>query len=141
MGGQEHFYLETQAVIAVPKIEDDEIELHCSTQNPTELSKLVAKVLGLGQNKVITKVKRLGGGFGGKESKPAVVGIPAAVAALKLGRPIRVMLDRDEDILISGGRHPFQMKYKVAFDDCGKILGCKIAIYCNAGYSTDLSPS
>ncbi|XP_044755537.1 xanthine dehydrogenase [Coccinella septempunctata] len=141
MGGQEHFYLETQAVIAIPKMEDNEMEIHSSTQNPTELCKLVAFVLGIPQNKVVAKVKRLGGGFGGKESKSCLIGIPAAIAASKLKRPVRTMLDRDEDIIMTGGRHPFQMKYKVAFDDCGKILGCKIKIYCNAGYSMDLSPS
>ncbi|XP_045474437.1 xanthine dehydrogenase [Harmonia axyridis] len=141
MGGQEHFYLETQAVIAVPKHEDNEMELYSSSQNPTELCKLVAFVLGLQQHKVIAKVKRLGGGFGGKESKSCLIGIPAAVAASKLKRPVRTMLDRDEDMIMTGGRHPFQMKYKVAFDDQGKILGCKIKIYCNAGYSMDLSPS
>ncbi|KAK9877005.1 hypothetical protein WA026_016033 [Henosepilachna vigintioctopunctata] len=141
MGGQEHFYLETQAVIAVPKPEDNEMELYCSTQNPSELSKLVARVLGLTQSKIVVRVKRIGGGFGGKESKSIIVGIPAAVAAFHLGRPIRVMLDRDEDMIMTGGRHPFQMKYKVAFDDNGRILGCKIALYSNAGYSVDLSPS
>lgn len=103
--------------------------------------KLVAFVLGIPQNKVFARVKRLGGGFGGKESKSVLIGVPAAVAASKLGRPVRTMLDRDEDIIMTGGRHPFQMKYKVAFDERGKILGCKIKIYCNAGYSLDLSPS
>lgn len=88
---------------------------------------------------MIGKVKRLGGGFGGKESKAAMIAIPTAVAAKKFRRPIRTMLDRDEDIVMTGGRHPFLMKYKVAFDDDGKILGCEIDIYSNCGYSMDLS--
>ncbi|KAI4462156.1 xanthine dehydrogenase [Holotrichia oblita] len=138
-GEQEHFYFETQAVIVVPKKEDDEIDIYCSTQHPTEISKLVAHVLQLPQNKVITKVKRMGGGFGGKESKAVTTSIPVAVVAHKMGRPVRMMLDRDEDILLTGGRHPFYMKYKVAFDDDGKIIAYDSVLYCNAGYSLDLS--
>lgn len=84
-------------------------------------------------------MKRLGGGFGGKESRGSLVALPAAIAAYKLNRPVRCMLDRDEDMLISGTRHPFYMKYKTAFDNDGKILGCEIWIYNNAGYSFDLS--
>ncbi|KAJ8955150.1 hypothetical protein NQ318_009043 [Aromia moschata] len=139
MGGQEHFYLETQACLVVPKPEDGEMEIFSSTQNPTEVSKLVAEVLGVHQNKIITKVKRLGGGFGGKESKAAMIAAPLAVAARKLNRPLRCMLDRDEDIVMTGARHPFLMKYKVAFDDSGKILGCDADIYNNCGYAEDLS--
>ncbi|XP_044271651.1 xanthine dehydrogenase isoform X2 [Tribolium madens] len=141
MGGQEHFYLETQCVLAVPKKEDCEMEIYSSTQNPTEVAAMLAEVLGIQQNKIAAKVKRLGGGFGGKESKAMMVAIPVAVAAVKLNRPIRCMLDRDEDIVMTGGRHPFLIKYKVAFDDNGKILGADIKLYNNCGYSTDLSPS
>ncbi|EFA09973.1 Xanthine dehydrogenase-like Protein [Tribolium castaneum] len=141
MGGQEHFYLETQCVLAVPKKEDCEMEIYSSTQNPTEVAAMLAEVLGIQQNKIAAKVKRLGGGFGGKESKAMMVAIPVAIAAVKLNRPIRCMLDRDEDIVMTGGRHPFLMKYKVAFDDNGKILGADIKLYNNCGYSTDLSPS
>ncbi|XP_060529120.1 xanthine dehydrogenase isoform X2 [Cylas formicarius] len=139
MGGQEHFYFETQAVIAVPKAEDGEIELYSSTQHPSEVAALVAEALETQQNKIICKVKRIGGGFGGKESKAAMVAIPVAIAAKKFRRPIRCMLDRDEDMLMTGGRHPFLMKYKAAFDDTGKILGCDVHLYLNGGYSTDLS--
>ncbi|KRT83891.1 hypothetical protein AMK59_4880, partial [Oryctes borbonicus] len=139
MGGQEHFYFETQAVIVVPKKEDNEIDVYCSTQHPTEISTLVGNVLGIPQNRIITKVKRIGGGFGGKESKAAMVAVPVAVIAYKLGRPVRVMLDRDEDMLMTGGRHPFYMKYKTAFDDNGKILACDVELYSNVGYSFDLS--
>ncbi|PSN50798.1 Xanthine dehydrogenase/oxidase [Blattella germanica] len=126
MGGQEHFYLETHCTIAVPKGEDDEMELFCSTQNPTETQKVVAEVLGIQSNKVVCRVKRMGGGFGGKESRI-------------LNRPVRCMLDRDEDMMISGTRHPFLGKYKVAFTKEGKITGCDIEIYNNGGHTLDLS--
>lgn len=81
----------------------------------------------------------MGGGFGGKESKAAIVAVPVAVIAHKMGRPVRIMLDRDEDMWITGGRHPFYMKYKVGFDDEGKILACDAELYNNGGYSFDLS--
>lgn len=100
---------------------------------------LVSEVLGIQQNKVITRVKRIGGGFGGKETRGALLSLPLVIAAKKLNRPLRVMLDRDEDIIMSGGRHPFYFKYKVAFNDDGKILGVDAEIYSNCGYSTDLS--
>lgn len=95
--------------------------------------------MGIPQNRVVTRVKRLGGGFGGKESKSAIVALPAVFAAKKLKRPIRCMLDRDEDMLLCGGRHPFYIKYKTAFDDTGKILACDVHIYNNAGHTYDLS--
>ncbi|XP_050304513.1 xanthine dehydrogenase-like isoform X2 [Anthonomus grandis grandis] len=139
MGGQEQFYFETQGLVAVPKKEDDEMEIFSSTQNPTEVQHLIAHVLGTNQNKITCKVKRLGGGFGGKETKAAMIALPTAVAAKKFNRPIRVMLDRDEDMVMTGGRHPMLAKYKVAFDDNGKILGCEVEIYTNGGYSYDLS--
>lgn len=97
--------------------------------------------MGVQQNKIVCKVKRLGGGFGGKESKAALIAIPIAVAAKKLNRPIRCMLDRDEDIVMTGARHPFLFKYQTAFDNNGKILGVDAEIYCNSGYATDLSLS
>lgn len=91
------------------------------------------------QNRIVIKVKRMGGGFGGKESKAALVALPAAFAALKLQRPVRIMLDRDEDMLKTGGRHPFYLKYKVGFDSNGKISAAEVFIYNNGGYSYDLS--
>lgn len=97
--------------------------------------------MGVQQNKVHCKVKRLGGGFGGKESKAAMIAIPVCVAARKLGRPIRCMLDRDEDIIMTGARHPFKFIYKVAFDDDGKILALDAKVYNNCGYALDLSLS
>ncbi|KAG5876925.1 hypothetical protein JTB14_007388 [Gonioctena quinquepunctata] len=139
LGGQEHFYLETQACIVIPKAEDDEMEIYSSTQNPSEVSALVSDVLGVPQNKIIVRVKKLGGGFGGKQSKACLIALPMAVAARKFNRPLRCMLDRDEDMLMVGTRHPFYCKYKVAFNDEGKILGCDAELYSNAGYSNDLS--
>lgn len=98
-------------------------------------------MLGVQNNKIVTRVKRMGGGFGGKESKALTIGLPAAFAAHKLRRPVRCMFDRDEDMVMTGTRHPFYFKYKTAFDGNGKILGCEVYIYNNCGFSTDLSPS
>lgn len=81
----------------------------------------------------------MGGGFGGKESKAAMIALPVAFAAHKLNRPVRCMLDRDEDMVMTGGRHPFYYKYKTAFNDDGKLLGLEVSIYHNCGYSADLS--
>uniref|UniRef100_A0A6P7FW35 Xanthine dehydrogenase n=1 Tax=Diabrotica virgifera virgifera TaxID=50390 RepID=A0A6P7FW35_DIAVI len=139
MGGQEHFYFETQSCIAIPKPEDDELEIFSSTQNPTEVARLVSEVLDIPQHKIVSRVKRLGGGFGGKESKAAMLALPIAVSAKKFNRPIRCMLDRDEDIVMTGARHPFYYKYKVAFDESGKMLGLNAELYANSGYSNDLS--
>ncbi|KAL1490731.1 hypothetical protein ABEB36_013379 [Hypothenemus hampei] len=139
MGGQEHFYFEPQGLIAVPSGENDEIELYTSTQNPTEVQHLCAHTLHLHQNQIKCKVKRIGGGFGGKESKAVMIAIPSICAAQKFNRPIRCVLDRDEDMVMTGGRHPCLAKYKVAFDEKGKILGCDVDIYLNGGYSLDLS--
>ncbi|KAE8752582.1 xanthine dehydrogenase 1 [Frankliniella occidentalis] len=141
MGGQEHFYLETQACVAVPRNEDDELEIFASTQNPAETQKLVAHMLDVPSNRVVVRTKRMGGGFGGKESKANVVALPCALAASKLGRPVRIMLDRDEDMLITGTRHPFYMRYRVSHSPEGRLLAADVHIYNNAGYSKDLSTS
>uniref|UniRef100_A0A3Q3B804 Xanthine dehydrogenase n=1 Tax=Kryptolebias marmoratus TaxID=37003 RepID=A0A3Q3B804_KRYMA len=132
IGGQEHFYLETHVTLAVPR-EDDEMELFVSTQA------FVAKALGVSANKVLIRVKRLGGGFGGKESRTIVLSPVVALAANKLKRPVRCMLDRDEDMLITGGRHPFYGKYKVGFLNSGKVVALDVSFYSNAGNSLDLS--
>ena len=96
---------------------------------------MLGHVLGIQLNKIAVKVKRLGGGFGGKESKAMMIAVAAAAAAVKLNRPVRCMLDRDEDMVMTGGRHPFLSKYKVAIDDQCKILGALIKINSNIGYS------
>ncbi|XP_032670200.1 xanthine dehydrogenase isoform X2 [Odontomachus brunneus] len=138
IGGQEHFYLETHAAIAVPR-DGDELEVFCSTQHPTEIQKLIAHVLNIHINRVNVRVKRLGGGFGGKESRPVLLAIPVAFAAHKLQKPVRCMLDRDEDMMVSGTRHPFLFRYKVGFNNNGLIKVVAVHIYSNAGYSHDLS--
>jgi len=102
MGGQEHFYLETQACVAIPKPEDGEMEIWSCTQNPTETQAYVAQVTGVQNNKIVSKVKRLGGGFGGKETRSIQLAAILAVAAKKTKRPVRCMLNRDEDIMTSG---------------------------------------
>ncbi|KAJ3642697.1 hypothetical protein Zmor_025458 [Zophobas morio] len=139
ISGQEHFYLETQSVVVVPKKEDQEMEIYSATQCPSQLAEAVAQLLGIQQNKIVVKAKRVGGGFGGKETKCFLLALPAAVAAVKLNRPIRCVLDRDEDIVMTGGRHPFLIKYKVAFNNEGKILGAHTKFYNNCGYSIDVS--
>ncbi|XP_058453395.1 xanthine dehydrogenase [Malaya genurostris] len=138
MGGQEHFYLETQACVAIPK-DSDEIEVFSSSQHPTEIQQHVAHALGIPSCKVVSRVKRLGGGFGGKESRAAMVAVPVALAAYTLRRPVRCMLDRDEDMAISGTRHPFYFTYKVGVNREGRLLAGDFKAYNNAGYSMDLS--
>ncbi|KAG5346531.1 XDH dehydrogenase, partial [Acromyrmex charruanus] len=140
IGGQEHFYLETNAVIVVPR-EENELEVFCSTQHPTEVQKLIAHVLNIYINRVKVSVKRIGGGFGGKESRAAILAIPVALAAHRLQKPVRCMLDRDEDMMITGTRHPFLFKYKVGFNNNGLMKVAKAHIYNNGGYSHDLSIS
>jgi xanthine dehydrogenase/oxidase len=139
MAGQEHFYLETNASLVVPSTEDDEIEVFTSSQNPNESQHLVAHVLGIDSNKVVARVKRLGGGFGGKETRSAFLSCALAVAARKHKVPVRCMLSRDEDMSITGMRHPYLGKYKVGFTSEGKLVSLELDIFNNAGYSVDLS--
>ncbi|XP_068612678.1 xanthine dehydrogenase/oxidase [Brachionichthys hirsutus] len=139
IGGQEHFYLETNVTLAVPRGEDGEMELFASTQSASKTQSLVAKALGVPANRVVVRVKRMGGGFGGKESRSTALSTVVAVAANKLKRPVRCMLDRDEDMLITGGRHPFYGKYKVGFLRSGKVVALDVTYYANAGNSKDLS--
>ncbi|KAI5291046.1 hypothetical protein KEM54_006563, partial [Ascosphaera aggregata] len=139
IGGQEHFYLETHATVAVPKPEDGEMEIFSSTQNPTETQAFVAQVTGVAVNKVVARTKRIGGGFGGKESRATQLGAICAVAAKKTRRPVRAMLNRDVDILTSGQRHPFRGDWKVAVSKDGKLLALDADVYGNAGHTQDLS--
>ena len=108
-GAQEHFYLETNAVVAVPN-KEKEMVLYVSCQCPSDTQRVAAGALGVEMNRVVCKVKRVGGGFGGKETRTLPVSTICAVAADKLGRPVRIMLDRDEDMLITGHRHSFLSK-------------------------------
>ncbi|KAM3930799.1 xanthine dehydrogenase/oxidase [Leptodactylus fuscus] len=139
IGGQEHFYLETNCCVAVPKGEDGEMELFASTQNTMETQNFAAQALGVPANRIVVRVKRMGGGFGGKESRSTVLSTAVAVAAYTTGRPVRCMLDRDEDMLITGGRHPYLGRYKVGFKKTGQITALEVSYYANAGNSCDLS--
>ncbi|XP_073527924.1 xanthine dehydrogenase/oxidase isoform X4 [Phyllobates terribilis] len=139
IGGQEHFYLETNCCIAVPKGEDGEMEMFVSTQNTTETQHFAAHAIGAPANRILVRVKRIGGGFGGKESRSVVLSTIVAVAAYKMGRPVRCMLDRDEDMLITGGRHPYLARYKIGFKKTGQITALEVSYYSNAGNSCDLS--
>ena len=139
MGGQEHFYLETQASIVVPKSEDGEVEVFASTQNPTETQTIVAQVTGVPANRVVVRVKRLGGGFGGKETRSMQLTGILAVGAHKSKRPVRCMLNRDEDIITCGQRHPFLGRWKVGVSKEGKLLALDADVFANGGWSQDLS--
>ncbi|XP_060788891.1 xanthine dehydrogenase/oxidase [Neoarius graeffei] len=141
IGGQEHFYLETNCTLAVPRGEDGEMELFVSTQAATKTQTLVAKALGVPASHIVCRVKRMGGGFGGKESRSTMLSTAVAIAAQKVKRPVRCMLDRDEDMLITGGRHPFFGYYKVGFKKNGKVMALDVTFYSNAGNSMDLSLS
>ncbi|XP_065920484.1 xanthine dehydrogenase/oxidase-like isoform X2 [Dysidea avara] len=138
VGGQEHFYLETQSVLAVPK-DVGELEMFVSTQNAHKTQMLAATAIGVPGNRVVVHAKRLGGGFGGKETRHCIYSTSMAVAANKLQVPLRLMLDRDEDMTTTGTRHPYLGRYKVGFNKDGKLLALDTRFYSNAGNSTDLS--
>ncbi len=135
---QDHFYLETQASLAIPG-EGASMEIFSSTQHPTEIQSLVAAVLGIGRHEVVVAVPRMGGGFGGKESQAAPFAVLAALAARATGRPVKVWLNRDQDMVMTGKRHPMLARYEVGFDDDGRILGAKVRLYADGGWSRDLS--
>ena len=138
IGGQEHFYLETQATLAYLD-EYGQVMLQCSTQHPTETQTIVAEVLGIARHRVTVQCLRMGGGFGGKETQANAWAAVAALAAWKTGRPVRVRLSRPQDMILTGKRHPFLGKFAVGFDDEGKILGLKLELYSDGGWSLDLS--
>ena len=138
VGGQEQFYLEGQISYAIPK-EDDGMLVHCSTQHPSEMQHLVAHALGLHAHHVQVECRRMGGGFGGKESQSAPFACITAVAAQKLQRPVKLRLDRDDDFLITGRRHCFWYEYEVGYDDEGRVLGAEVTMVSRAGHSADLS--
>ncbi|UTV29699.1 xanthine dehydrogenase molybdopterin binding subunit [Photobacterium atrarenae] len=140
IGGQEHFYLETQVSSVMPT-EDGGMIVYTSTQNPTEVQKLVAEVLGVPMHKVIIDMRRMGGGFGGKETQAAAPACMAAVIARLTGRPTKMRLPRNEDMTMTGKRHPFYNQYRIGFDDQGVIQGAEITVAGNCGYSPDLSNS
>jgi xanthine dehydrogenase large subunit len=138
VGGQDHFYLEGQIAYAIPG-EAGDMFVHSSTQHPAEVQHTVAKVLGLHDNAVTVEVRRMGGGFGGKESQPALIAAIAALAAARTGRPAKLRLDRDDDMELTGKRHDFRIDYEVGFDRNGVIQSVCFDHAARCGYSADLS--
>lgn len=138
--GHDHFYLESQVTIAYP-LEDGQIEIHSSSQHPTETQHVVAHALGISDKDVVCQVKRMGGGFGGKESQSAPFAAMAALAARKLKRPVRICLTKDDDMIMTGKRNPFENIYHVGFDNQGRILALDIELYSDGGAYADLSTS
>ncbi|WP_424990549.1 xanthine dehydrogenase molybdopterin binding subunit [Fluviibacterium sp. S390] len=138
VGGQDHMYLEGHIAFAIPG-EDDDVIVHCSTQHPSEAQHMVAHVLGVPSNAVTVNVRRMGGGFGGKESQMNIFCAVAAVAAKRLNRPVKIRPDRDQDMTATGKRHDFVIDYDVAFDDDGCIQAVEGTFAARCGYSSDLS--
>lgn len=143
VGGQEHFYLETNCSLAVPSESDTNLTIYCSTQAPTKTQNFCASTTGTPAAKVVVRVKRMGGGFGGKETRSVFASAAAAVAAKMTSRPIRLTLGRDVDMSITGGRHAFIAKYKasaVVQEGGSAILqSCDVQLYSNGGWAFDLS--
>ena len=139
VGGQEQFYLEGQISYAIPK-EDTSLHVYCSTQHPTEMQHVIAHALNLHSNQVTVEVRRMGGGFGGKESQSALFACVASLAAQQLRRPVKLRLDRDDDMLATGKRHCFYYEYDIGYDNEGRILAAQVEMTLRAGFSTDLSP-
>ncbi len=138
MGGQEHFYLEGQAALALPDDNGDMI-VHSSTQHPSEIQHKVAHALDIPMHSVRVQVRRMGGGFGGKESQGNALAIACAIAAQKTGRPCKMRYDRDDDMMITGKRHDFRIDYRVGFDATGKIDGIEFVQHARCGWAQDLS--
>jgi xanthine dehydrogenase molybdopterin binding subunit/xanthine dehydrogenase small subunit len=140
IGGQEHFYLESQAAWAEA---DDSggVRVVSSTQHPSEVQAVVSHVLHIPRNKVVVESPRMGGGFGGKETQGNSWAALVALAAVKTGRPVRVQLDRDVDMMLTGKRHPFFARYEIGFDDDGHLLAAKVNLVSDGGWALDLSES
>jgi xanthine dehydrogenase large subunit len=138
-GGQEHFYLESQVALAVPG-EDGEIAITSSTQHPTEVQHIVGRVLGMEFNRVPVACRRMGGGFGGKESNASWIAAAAALGARVTGRPVKLRLARRADMAATGKRHPFLYRWQAGFDDTGRILALDATLAADGGHSLDLTP-
>ncbi len=138
VGGQEHFYLEGQVAMAIPG-EDGDMFVHSSTQHPTEVQHLVARALKLPEHAVICEVRRMGGAFGGKESQASLIACVAALLAQRTKRPVKLRLDRDDDMTHTGKRHDFRIDYDVGFDAEGRIVGISFIQAGRCGFSADLS--
>ncbi|WP_217184852.1 xanthine dehydrogenase molybdopterin binding subunit [Streptomyces sp. AC495_CC817] len=137
-GGQEHFYLETHASFAV-RDSEGQYFVQCSTQHPSETQEIIAHVLGLTSSQVTVQSLRMGGGFGGKEMQPHGLAAIAALGAKLTGRPVRLRLNRTQDITMTGKRHPFHISWKVGFDDDGMLQALDAVLTCDGGWSLDLS--
>ncbi len=140
MGGQEHFYLEGQAALATPG-EGGQLHVLSSTQHPSEVQHLIAKVLKLSHADITVEVRRMGGAFGGKETQAAAYAVACALVASKTGRPAKIRADRDDDMAMTGKRHEFAVSYDVGFDDAGRIEGIRIELASRCGATADLSPA
>jgi len=138
IGGQEHFYLEGQAALAMPG-EAGEMVVHSSTQHPTEIQHKVAEALGLHMNAVRVETRRMGGGFGGKESQGNALAVACAIAARKTGQPCKMRYDRDDDMVITGKRHDFRIRYKAGVNTGGRLLAVDFTHHVRAGWSQDLT--
>jgi xanthine dehydrogenase large subunit len=138
VGGQEHFYLEGQVALVIPQ-EQRQWLVYSSTQHPGEVQHWVSHALGVDQSKVRVECRRMGGGFGGKETQAGQMAVWAAVAAHTLSCPIKLRLDRDDDFMITGKRHPFLYRYTVGFDEQGRIAGLRLMMAADCGFSADLS--
>ncbi|MBV9289544.1 MAG: xanthine dehydrogenase molybdopterin binding subunit [Hyphomicrobiales bacterium] len=139
IGGQEHFYLEGQASLAIPG-EGDEMTVHCSTQDPAETQHLIGRILGMPDAFVTVETRRMGGGFGGKETQAGTWAAVAALAARVTGQPCKVRLDRDDDFALTGKRHDFRADWRAGYDDRGVIAGYEVMLNARCGCSADLSP-
>jgi xanthine dehydrogenase molybdopterin binding subunit/xanthine dehydrogenase small subunit len=137
-GGQEHFYLETQAAWAEAG-EAGSVFVNSSTQHPTEIQAIVADVIGEPRSRVVVQSPRMGGGFGGKETQGNAFAAMVALASLRARRPVRMQLDRDLDMMITGKRHPFHAAFSVGYDAKGMILAAGVDLYADGGWSIDLS--
>ncbi len=138
VGGQEHFYLEGQIAYAVPQ-EQGQWVIHSSTQHPGEIQHWVSHALGIANHAVRVECRRMGGGFGGKETQAGHLAVWATLAARKLGAPVKMRLDRDDDFMVTGKRHPFEYEYTVGFDGAGRLCGLELMLAANCGFSADLS--
>ena len=137
-GGQDHFYLESQAALAIPD-EQGTFHIHSSTQHPSEVQAKIGEVLGIPRERIVVETRRMGGGFGGKETQAAPVAALAALGASVTNCPVKVWFNRDQDMTQTGKRHPFYSEYEVAFSDEGVIEGLRVKTYADGGWSCDLS--
>jgi xanthine dehydrogenase molybdopterin binding subunit len=137
-GAQEHWYLESQNCLCIPG-EGDEMNVFATTQHPSETQALVARVLGIGKHQVVVEVRRIGGAFGGKETQANHVACWSALLSRATGRPVKIRLFRDDDMMITGKRHRFVSRYEIGFDDAGRLLAAKIDLHCDGGCATDLT--